>query len=144
MNYQQAQVRVARLRTELHAHNHRYHVLQAPVVADGEYDALLRALAGLEAAHPQLVAVDSPTQRVGGGVAEKFAKVRHPQPILSLANAFGGAEVDAWFARILKLDERVAESAFVVEPKIDGLTVVLHYEDGIFVLGATRGDGETG
>ena len=144
MNHQQAQVRAARLRAELHAHNHRYHVLQAPVVADGEYDALLRELAGLEAAHPQLVAVDSPTQRVGGGVAEKFAKVRHPQPILSLANAFGGAEVDAWFARIFKLDERVAESAFVVEPKIDGLTVVLHYEDGIFVLGATRGDGETG
>lgn len=144
MSYQQAQARAAQLRSELHAHNHRYHVLQAPVVSDGEYDALLRELAGLEAAHPKLAVADSPTQRVGGGVAEKFAKVRHPQPILSLANAFGAADVAAWFARIVKLDERVAGSAFVVEPKIDGLTVVLHYADGIFVLGATRGDGETG
>lgn len=144
MGYQQAQARAAQLRSELHAHNHRYHVLQAPVVSDGEYDALLRELAGLEAAHPKLAVADSPTQRVGGGVAEKFAKVRHPQPILSLANAFGAADVAAWFARIVKLDERVAGSAFVVEPKIDGLTVVLHYADGIFVLGATRGDGETG
>jgi DNA ligase (NAD+) len=144
MNYQQAQARAEQLRAELHAHNHRYHVLQAPVIADGEYDALLRELAGLEAAYPKLAVADSPTQRVGGGVAEKFAKVRHPQPILSLANAFGAADVAAWFARIVKLDERVAGSAFVVEPKIDGLTVVLHYEAGIFVLGATRGDGETG
>lgn len=144
MNYQQAQERAAQLRTELHAHNHRYHVLQAPVIADGEYDALLTELAGLEASYPKLAVADSPTQRVGGGVAEKFAKVRHPQPILSLANAFGAADVMAWFARIIKLDERVAGSAFVVEPKIDGLTVVLHYVDGIFVLGATRGDGETG
>ena len=137
-------MRAAQLRAELHAHNHRYHVLQSPVVSDGEYDALLRELAALEAAHPRLVVVDSPTQRVGGSVAEKFAKVRHPQPILSLANAFGGADVAAWFARIVKLDERVADSAFVVEPKIDGLTVVLHYLDGVFVQGATRGDGETG
>lgn len=77
-------------------------------------------------------------------VLDKFVKVRHPRPVLSLANGFGPQDVRAWYERILRLDDRVAHSGFVVEPKIDGLTVVLHYQDGRFVLGATRGDGIIG
>ncbi|MDW8325748.1 MAG: NAD-dependent DNA ligase LigA [Anaerolineales bacterium] len=136
--------RAAELRRELNEHNYRYYVLSAPIISDAEYDALFRELQQLEAEHPELVTPDSPTQRVGGYVSEKFAKVRHPAPILSLGNAFNAAEVRAWFERLTRLDDRVERAAFVVEPKIDGLTVVLHYEDGVFVRGATRGDGEVG
>jgi DNA ligase (NAD+) len=137
-------VRAEQLRREINFHNHRYHVLSAPVISDAEYDALFRELQALEAAHPELATPDSPTQRVGGFVSEKFEKVRHPAPILSLSNAFNTDDVRAWFERIRKLDDRVEKAEFVVEPKIDGLTVVLHYEDGVFVKGATRGDGEVG
>jgi DNA ligase (NAD+) len=136
--------RAAELRRELSEHIYRYHVLSAPVISDAEYDALFRELQQLEAEHPELITPDSPTQRVGGYVSEKFAKVRHPAPILSLGNAFNAAEVRAWFERLTRLDDRVERAHFVVEPKIDGLTVVLHYEDGVFVRGATRGDGEVG
>ncbi len=136
--------RAEQLRREINHHNYQYHVLAAPVVSDAEYDALFGELKALEAAHPALVTPDSPTQRVGGFVSDKFEKVRHPAPILSLGNAFGADEARAWFERIRKLDERVEHADFVVEPKIDGLTVVLHYQDGLFVRGATRGDGEVG
>ena len=136
--------RVQALRRELHEHLYRYHVLSAPTISDREYDALFQELQALEAAHPQLRAPDSPTSRVGGYVSEKFEKVRHPAPILSLSNCFDADDVRAWHERIRKLDPRVADAAFVVEPKIDGLTVVLHYTDGVFALGATRGDGEIG
>ncbi len=137
-------VRAEELRQALHFHLHRYHVLSAPVISDQEYDALFSELQQLEAAHPELVTPDSPTQRVGGYVSEKFEKVRHPAPILSLSNAFDAAGVRAWFERIRKLDDRVETAEFVVEPKIDGLTVVLHYQAGLFSTGATRGDGEIG
>ncbi len=140
----QPAVRAAELRRLLQEHNYRYHVLAAPTVSDAEYDALFRELAALEAAQPELFTPDSPTQRVGGYVSEKFEKVRHPRPILSLSNAFSADDVRAWFERLRKLDDRVERAAFVVEPKIDGLTVVLHYADGVFVRGATRGDGEVG
>ncbi len=136
--------RLEELRREIRAHNYRYYVLNAPVISDAEYDALMRELREIEAAHPEWVTPDSPTQRAGAPPAEGFVKVRHPAPILSLANAFSAGEVRAWYARILKLDARVAQSGFVVEPKIDGLTVVLHYRQGIFVQGATRGNGEVG
>src|SRR5574337_295769 len=139
-----ADARAEQLRKELNFHIHRYHVLSAPVISDAEYDALFRELQALEAAHPELVTPDSPTQRVGGFISEKFEKVRHPAPILSLSNAFKTDDVRAWFERIRKLDDRVESAEFVVEPKIDGLTVVLHYENGVFVKGATRGDGEVG
>jgi DNA ligase (NAD+) len=137
-------LRLQKLREEIHYHNHRYHVLDNPVISDYEYDQLLVELRQIEASHPDWITPDSPSQRAGAQPAEKFEKVRHPSPILSLANAFNGGEVRAWYERILKLDERVADSGFVVEPKIDGLTVVLHYQDGVFTLGATRGDGEVG
>jgi DNA ligase (NAD+) len=136
--------RAAQLRREISEHSHRYHVLSAPVISDAEYDALFRELQQLEADHPALLTPDSPTQRVGGFVSEKFEKVRHPAPILSLSNAFSAADVRAWFERIARLDDRVEQAEFVVEPKIDGLTVVLHYANGVFVRGATRGDGEIG
>lgn len=136
--------RAAQLRQQIQYHSYRYHVLSDPRISDKEYDALYNELKKIEIDHPELITPDSPTQRVGGAVSDKFAKVKHPAPILSLANAFNSDEVRAWFERIKKLDERVAETEFVVEPKIDGLTVVLHYADGLFVKGATRGDGETG
>ena len=136
--------RAEELRRAINYHLHRYHVLSAPAISDKEYDALFNELQQLEAAHPELLTPDSPTQRVGGFVSEKFVKVRHPAPILSLSNAFAADNVRAWFERIRKLDDRVERAEFVVEPKIDGLTVVLHYADGVFVKGATRGDGEVG
>jgi DNA ligase (NAD+) len=136
--------RAAELRQQIHFHNHRYHVLASPLVSDSEYDQLVRELQELEAAHPELVTSDSPTRRVGGQPAERFVKVRHPASILSLGNAFSVDEVRAWHARIARLDDRVQRARFVVEPKLDGLTVVLHYRDGVFELGATRGDGEIG
>ena len=132
------------LRRELNYHNYRYHVLDDPVISDVEYDRLLLKLRQLESEHPELITSDSPTQRAGGGIAERFSKVQHPAPILSLANAFSPEDVRAWYERILKLDGGVEKSAFVIEPKIDGLTVVLHYRNGVFVQGATRGDGVIG
>lgn len=136
--------RAEALRQEINQHLHRYHVLSAPTISDAEYDALFRELQDIEAAHPELLTSDSPTQRVGGFISEKFEKVRHPAPILSLSNAFNAEDVRAWFDRIRKLDDRVETADFVVEPKIDGLTVVLHYQNGLFTQGATRGDGEVG
>jgi len=138
------QSRADGLRREINSHNYSYHVLDAPVVSDSEYDRLMRELQELEEGHPELATPDSPTRRVGGWVAERFSRIAHPAPILSLGNAYEAGEVRAWFDRIRKLDPRVGATEFVVEPKLDGLTVVLHYEDGLFTLGATRGDGEFG
>jgi DNA ligase (NAD+) len=136
--------RVEELSQILAEHNYRYHVLSAPVVSDAEYDTLFRELQAIEAEHPELAKPNSPTHRVGGYISDKFVKVRHPGPILSLSNAFSTDGVRAWYDRIRRLDDRVEAAEYVVEPKIDGLTVVLHYENGAFVRGATRGDGEIG
>jgi len=136
--------RVEELRREIHYHNYRYYVLASPVISDAQYDALMRELRELEERYPELVTPDSPTRRVGAPPAEEFARVRHPAPILSLDNAFGPDEARAWLERISRLLPPDTRLDFVVEPKIDGLSVVLHYRDGAFSLGATRGDGETG
>ena len=136
--------RYEELKEQVHLHNYRYHVLDAPIISDLEYDRLLNELKAIEADHPDWVKPDSPTQRAGATPQDKFEKVQHPAPILSLSNAFGAEDARAWFERIKKLDPRVATAKFVVEPKIDGLSVVLHYRDGIFVQGATRGNGEIG
>ncbi len=135
-----------RLRELLARYSYHYYVLDAPLVSDAEYDALLRQLQQLEQEHPELRTPDSPTQRVGGAVLEGFNKVQHPAPMLSLGNAFDAAELRAWRERLLRLlpDSMAEGLAYVIEPKIDGLTVVLHYEDGVFTLGATRGDGVVG
>ncbi len=132
------------LKAQIHFHNHRYHVLDDPLISDAEFDRMMSALRQMEAENPAWITPDSPSQRAGATPAEKFEKVHHPRPILSLANAFGAQEARAWYERVGKLDDRMEKAAFVVEPKIDGLSVVLHYRDGIFVLGATRGDGEIG
>ena len=144
MTNQTVRSRYEELKTELNQHNYRYHVLDAPVISDAEYDKLMNELKKIEAQHADWITPDSPTQRAGAKAADRFEKVRHPAPILSLANAFGADDARAWFERVKKLDERVASAKFVVEPKIDGLSVVLHYRDGVFVQGATRGDGEVG
>jgi DNA ligase (NAD+) len=137
--------RIKDLRQQLNYHAYRYHVLDDPVISDDAYDALYRELQELEAAHPELITSDSPTQRVGGEIREEFVAVEHPQPMRSLGNAFNPDELRAWRERFLRLlPEDYPEPAYVVEPKIDGLTVVLHYIEGVFVLGATRGDGLRG
>lgn len=136
--------RLDQLKREVNYHNYRYHVLDSPVISDYEYDRLVSELRAIESAHPDWITPDSPSQRTGAAPLDKFTKVRHPAPILSLANAFDDSDVKAWYERVSKIDARVKSSGFVVEPKIDGLTVVLHYHDGIFTQGATRGDGIIG
>ncbi|MGB2897075.1 MAG: NAD-dependent DNA ligase LigA [Anaerolineales bacterium] len=144
MAEEKIQERIITLRTEIRKHNYQYHVLNAPLISDHEYDRLMTELQALELVHTELITPDSPTQRVGGEASEGFMRVSHPVPILSLSSAYSDDELRAWFDRIAKLDERVRSSNFTVEPKLDGLTVVLHYENGVFTLGATRGDGEVG
>jgi DNA ligase (NAD+) len=132
------------LKQQIHEHNYRYHVLDAPVVSDLEFDRLLNELKQIEAEHPDWITPDSPTLRAGAAPADRFVKVQHPAPILSLGNAFGADDARGWFERVSRIDDRVERAKFVVEPKIDGLSVVLHYHDGIFMLGVTRGNGEIG
>jgi len=141
---EELQKQISDLRDEINFHNHRYHVLDSPVISDYEYDQLMLKLQKLESEHPELITPVSPTQRAGAEPADRFEKVNHPVSVLSLSNAFETADIWKWHERILKLDERVAETDYVVEPKLDGLTVVLHYRNGSFVLGATRGDGTIG
>lgn len=138
------QARLEQLRRELNFHNYRYHVLDNPVISDTQFDLLLLELRQIEAEHPEWITPDSPTQRVGSLPASRFTKVTHPAPILSLANAFNAQDVRAWYERLLRIDERVVSACYVIEPKIDGLSVVLHYQDGRLVQGATRGNGEIG
>jgi len=139
-----AREEVAELRKQIQSHNYRYYVLNAPTISDAAFDRLVRRLQELEERYPELVTPDSPTQRIAVEPQEGFVKVRHPAPMLSLANATTPEDVRAWRDRALRLLPEGTELAYVVEPKIDGLTVVLHYEDGLFMLGATRGDGEVG
>ena len=138
------QEEINRLRREIEEHNYAYYVLNSPTISDYEWDKLLRRLQELEAEYPDLISPDSPTQRIAVEPAEGFTRVPHPAPILSLANAYEESEVLAWLERITKMDDRVNDADFVVEPKLDGLTVVLHYQNGNFQMGATRGDGMTG
>jgi len=132
------------LQKELSEHNYRYHVLDEPTISDYEYDIKLKRLCELEERHPDSIISSSPTQRGFGKPLDKFKKVDHPAPILSLANAFDTKDLVDWFQRIGRLDSRVNSAGFVLEPKIDGLTVVLNYENGFLVQGATRGDGLQG
>src|SRR6266498_1020000 len=136
--------RYEELKQQIHSHNYRYHVLDAPVISDLEFDRLLNELKQIEAEHPDWITQDSPTLRAGAKPADRFEKVLHPAPILSLSNAFGAGDARGWFERIKRIDDRVENAKFVVEPKIDGLSVVLHYRDGVFMQGATRGNGEIG
>ncbi len=146
--------RAAELRAQIEHHNRLYYQADAPEITDAEYDALLRELQELETEHPELRTPDSPTLRVGGAPVAAFPQVPHAVPMLSLDNALGVEELEEWRARVERgLGRRDAgdgsgeapdDLAFVAELKIDGLSVSLTYEDGVFVRGATRGDGVTG
>jgi DNA ligase (NAD+) len=140
-----ARQRHAALAVEITEHNHRYHVLDAPVISDAEYDALLRELRGLEDTYPELRTPDSPTQKVGDVISTDFAPVEHLERLLSLDNAFSAEELDAWAARTERLaGPEAAVGPYLCELKIDGLAVALVYRDGALVRAATRGDGVTG
>jgi DNA ligase (NAD+) len=145
---QETAARAAELRKQLEYHGYRYYVLDDPEIGDAEYDALLDELRGLETDHPELVTPDSPTQRIGGEPVSDLVKVRHPEPMLSLANARSAEELRAWIQRMRNhlAREGIEDPAFefVAEPKIDGLAISLLYRDGVFERGATRGNGEVG
>src|SRR5437588_8420224 len=140
--------RAAELRRQLEYHGYRYYVLDDPEIGDDQYDALLDELRALEADHPELVTPDSPTQRTGGEPVSDLEKVRHPQPMLSLANARSAEELRAWIQRMRNFLAREGitdpQFEYVAEPKIDGLAISLIYRDGAFERGATRGNGEVG
>lgn len=132
---------IEELRKELNEHSYRYYVQDAPIISDFEYDRMLRRLEELEGEHPELITPDSPTQRVGGQPVDSFASVEHPVPLESLQDVFDLEELAAFDQRVRESVENVE---YDVEPKVDGLSVALEYVDGIFVRGATRGDGRTG
>jgi DNA ligase (NAD+) len=135
---------MAQLRQRLQYHNYRYHVLDDPQITDAEYDQLMRRLQELEAAFPDLVTPDSPTQRVGATPLEAFGTVLHSLPMLSLDNAFSPEEVRDFDERIKRQLGQSHPIEYVAEPKIDGVAVELVYEDGLFIQGSTRGDGVRG
>jgi DNA ligase (NAD+) len=137
------QNQIAELRKQLNYHNYRYHVLDSPEISDAEYDALMQQLRKLEEQYPQFLTPDSPSQRVGAAPVESLGVVEHPVPMLSLGNAFNTEDLYAWHARTLKL-LGVAQFDMVCEHKMDGLSVALTYENGIFIRGSTRGDGSRG
>lgn len=141
MEFEKARLRAEELRTLLNYHSHKYYVEDDPEIEDSEYDMLQRELAAIEKEYPELITADSPTQRVGGSAEGMFEPVVHSVPLESLQDAFSLAEVQAFITRV-KSDFPNAE--FVVEPKIDGLSVALEYENGVLVRGSTRGDGVTG
>jgi len=143
VNSKEAEARVRTLREEIAHHDYRYYILDAPEISDAHYDRLMRELTELEALHPELRSPDSPTQRVGGAPAEKFEKVVHTLPMLSLANVFDDEGIEEFDERIRKL-LGVPEVEYSCEPKMDGLAVEVVYENGRFVLGSTRGDGVVG
>ena len=144
MERQEAERQIEQLRQQLHEHNYRYYVLDDPQVTDAEYDQLMRRLQELEAAFPDLIAPDSPTQRVGATPLAEFGTVIHSLPMLSLDNAFSPAEVRDFDARIKRQLGQNDAIEYVAEPKIDGLAVELVYAEGLLVQGSTRGDGVRG
>ena len=136
--------KINNLRSELNDHNYRYYVLDDPVISDAEYDRLLRELQSLEDAHPDLIADDSPTQRVGAPPLDGFGNIRHRIPMQSLANAMDTEEILAFHDRLIRRLGKEQAIEYIAEPKLDGLAVELVYEKGKFVNGSTRGDGTTG
>ncbi len=141
MDKQTAAKKIETLRTEINHHNYQYYVENNPEISDYEFDQLLRELEALEEKFPDLITPDSPTQRVGGEPLSEFETVEHKEPMLSLANTYNDQELIEFDERVQK---HVGSVSYVVEPKIDGAGVALYYEDGIFIRGATRGDGIRG
>ena len=143
----EAAAELARLAEEIAEHDRRYHAEDAPTISDADYDALRRRNLAIEERFPDLVRDDSPSSRVGAPPAEGFAKVRHAVPMLSLAKAYTDEDVADFFQRFWRFFrdvEKLGEVLFTAEPKIDGLSASLRYENGVFVQGATRGDGAVG
>lgn len=138
------QHRAAWLKSELNRHCHAYYVLDNPSIPDAEYDSLFRELQALEEAHPELVASDSPTQRVGGAPLPQFEQVRHSVPMLSINNGFSEEDIAAFNRRVCEGLKTDTETEYAAELKFDGLAINLRYEDGLLVQAATRGDGATG
>lgn len=136
--------RTEELRRDLHQASYEYYVLQAPVLTDAEYDRLFRELRKIEAEHPELITPDSPTMRVGAEPGTQFQKVRHLAPMYSLDNAFSAEDLAAWEERNARIAREVKNAGYVAELKIDGTAVALRYEKGVFVRGATRGNGTIG
>ena len=137
--------RIAQLKRQLEQHNHNYYVRDQPTIADGEWDQLFHELLALETQHPDLQTRDSPTQRVGGKPLDMFDEVTHRLPMLSLGNAFNDEDIDNFDRRCREgLDLAEADIEYACEPKFDGLAISLTYVDGVFVQGATRGDGAAG
>ncbi len=142
---EEARARADELREKIRYHEYRYYVLDSPEISDDEYDSLMRELVRIEAQYPELATADSPSTRVGGGVLPGFDTVRHMTPVLSLQNAFGRDEFMAFHNRVLQVARRIGvELEYAVEPKIDGLSVIVRYENHTLARAATRGDGETG
>ncbi len=141
MDKDDARRQIEKLREKINYHNHRYYVLANPVISDAEYDALMKRLADLEEEFPDFVTPDSPTKRVGGAPLEGFIQVRHEQRMMSLDNTYSEDDLREFDRRVR---QAVGDQAYVVQQKIDGVAVSLRYEDGVFVRGATRGDGQTG
>ena len=141
MQFESAKRRAEELRAQLNYHSHKYYVEDDPEIEDSEYDMLQRELASIEKEYPELITPDSPTQRVGGSAEGMFEPVTHTVPLESLQDAFSLGEVEAFITRVR---EQFPQAEFVVEPKIDGLSVALEYENGVLVRGSTRGDGVTG
>ncbi|MBM2840355.1 MAG: ligA, partial [Bacteroidetes bacterium] len=135
--------RVEKLRTELQDHDYRYYVLDSPTISDEQYDKLMRELQELEREYPELQTPDSPTQRVGGQPIKEFGTVTHNPPMLSLANSYSEEEIRNFDRRVRELIEPQSP-AYVAELKFDGVAITLKYQDGVFVQGATRGDGTQG
>jgi DNA ligase (NAD+) len=143
MNLEAAKEKVEKLREEIRKHDYNYYVLNQPTISDAEYDVLMRQLQELEELYPQLKSPTSPTQRVGAPPAEEFGTVKHTIPMLSLSNAFTEEELVEFDQRVKRLLE-TDKVTYVVEPKFDGVAVELVYENGMFTVGSTRGDGEVG
>ncbi len=136
--------RINELKQLMNKYSHEYYVLDEPTVPDGVYDGLMKELKELEAANPELVSVDSPSQRIGGKPSDGFEKFTHSQRMMSLLDCFSDKEAKAWFERIKKLNSKVEHTEFWVDSKKDGLACALHYEDGVLVRAVTRGDGTVG
>ena len=140
----EAAERILELRLQLEEHNHRYYVLDAPIISDSEYDHLFQELLALEQAHPELITPDSPTCRVGGAPLDQFGQLAHRLPMLSLDNGFSIQDLQAFEERLCRFLNSSSGLSYLVEVKLDGLAVELVYEDGILVRGSTRGDGWVG
>ncbi|MEO8069463.1 MAG: NAD-dependent DNA ligase LigA [Flavobacteriales bacterium] len=141
MDKETARTRIAVLANELEEHNHRYYVLNAPTIADQQFDFLLKELEALEHEFPEFASPNSPTQRVGGDITKGFPQVKHEYPMLSLGNSYSREEIVAFVERV---EKEMGETQFVMELKYDGVAISLIYEDGELIRGVTRGDGEKG